>query len=234
MFSLTHLSDVVRISPEHFEAGEKGTAGPLCMPHHEALIHVLSTKYVGKVVQQCGLAITVKEVLHVDLSFIVPGDGASWTKVHFLLVVFRPLPGTILTGFITRQDIHGISISLGIHDDVIVTVPSQNLRRECVYESGRQSYVWLDTNLETGEKQELYFVKHAIVRCSVVEVLFRETEEGGDTSGSGLLLDSHRAAPRSRGEREGGGEGRTHRARWTMVLKCAMDKDGLGLEEWWV
>lgn len=58
-----------------------------------------------------GLCIALHDITKIDESFILPGDGASHTRVHFRYIVFRPFMEEILVGKIrnvSREGVHGI------------------------------------------------------------------------------------------------------------------------------
>lgn len=57
-----------------------------------------------------GLCIALHDITKIDESFILPGDGASHTRVHFRYMVFRPFMEEILVGKIrsvSREGVHG-------------------------------------------------------------------------------------------------------------------------------
>lgn len=63
-----------------------------------------------QVVHNVGLCIALHDITKLDDSHVIPGDGASHTKVHFRYVVFRPFIEEILVGRIrscSREGVHG-------------------------------------------------------------------------------------------------------------------------------
>lgn len=57
-----------------------------------------------------GLCIALFDITSLKESFIIPGDGASHTIVHFRYIVFRPFLEEILVGKIrscSQEGVHG-------------------------------------------------------------------------------------------------------------------------------
>ena len=61
-----------------------------------------------QVMLNVGLCIMVFDILKMEESYIIPGDGASHTKVHFRCVVFRPTIEEILVGKIKSSSREGV------------------------------------------------------------------------------------------------------------------------------
>lgn len=78
MFVLTRLRSLVRLPPPEWSRS---------MP--EALLDILNKKMANTIVHEVGLVIGVFDILHIDKSFIMPGDGAAHTKVTFRVISFR-------------------------------------------------------------------------------------------------------------------------------------------------
>ncbi len=64
-----------------------------------------------QVVLNVGLCIALHDIIHMEDSFIFPGDGAAHTKVRFRYVVFRPFLEEVLVGKIrccSPEGVHGV------------------------------------------------------------------------------------------------------------------------------
>lgn len=71
-----------------------------------------------QVVLNVGLCIALHDIIHVEDSFIFPGDGAAHTKVRFRYVVFRPFMDEVLVGKIrscSPEGVHGEYCLFYIH-----------------------------------------------------------------------------------------------------------------------
>ncbi|KAI8087477.1 RNA polymerase Rpb7 [Thamnidium elegans] len=109
MFILSEIEDTVKIVPNDFKKEDSG-----------AITDVLNEKYANKVVQEVGLCICVHDILHTSEGFILYGDGCSYVKVLFRVVVFRPFVGEILTGKIKSCSPSGVRVSMGFFDDILI------------------------------------------------------------------------------------------------------------------
>ena len=78
MFVLCRLRSLVRLPPSDWSR-----------PLPEALTDVLNRKLANTVLHKVGLVIGVFDILHIDQSYLFPGDGAAHTKVTFRIVTFR-------------------------------------------------------------------------------------------------------------------------------------------------
>lgn len=97
MFILSELEDTVKIVPNDFKKDDIN-----------AVTDVLNEKYANKVVQEVGLCICVHDILHMSEGFILYGDGCSYIKVTFRLVVFRPFIGEVMVGKIKSSSPAGV------------------------------------------------------------------------------------------------------------------------------
>ena len=117
MFILAHLRDAVKIVPEMFDK-----------EHTAALTAILNEKYSGRVLPKVGYCVQVFEITSFSDAVLHPGEGASYSSVHFRLIVFKPFEGEILEGKVVGSDEkRGVRISLGFFDKV--WVPPSNFRQ---------------------------------------------------------------------------------------------------------
>ena len=87
MFILTKMKSVVRLEPSSFERS---------LP--DALKDALTEKLANKVLKDVGLVIALWDILKIGDSYLLPGDGASHTRVEFRILVFRPFMEEVLVG----------------------------------------------------------------------------------------------------------------------------------------
>ena len=73
-----------------------------------------------KVIPETGLCITLYDIISIGDCYVYPGDGSSWSKVNFRVVVFRPFVGEILEGKIKNSNSEGIQLTLDFFDDVYI------------------------------------------------------------------------------------------------------------------
>lgn len=64
-----------------------------------------------------GLCIALFDITNLQESYIIPGDGASHTRVSFRYIVFRPFIEEVLVGKIrscSQEGVHGTFASFSI------------------------------------------------------------------------------------------------------------------------
>ncbi|KAI8989299.1 RNA polymerase III subunit Rpc25-domain-containing protein [Pilobolus umbonatus] len=208
MFILSELEDTVKIVPNDFKKDDIA-----------AIVDVLNEKYANKVVQEVGLCICVHDLLHKSEGFILYGDGCSYFKVTFRLVVFRPFIGEVLTGKIKSCSPSGVSVTMGFFDDIII--PSGALQPGSNFDPAENVWVW---NYE-GEK--MFMDVEEPIRFRVLRELFTDTTPTSHrpvaagrrqsivdaTASSDLAANSTKIPPYS--------------------ITCTIQEDGLGLLSWW-
>ena len=109
MFILTKMKSVVRLEPSSFERS---------LP--DALQDALTEKLANKVLKDVGLVIALWDILRIGDSYLLPGDGASHTRVEFRILVFRPFMEEVLVGKIKCCTKEGVHLSLGFFDDILI------------------------------------------------------------------------------------------------------------------
>ena len=92
MFILTKMKSVVRLEPSSFERS---------LP--DALKDTLTEKLANKVLKDVGVVIALWDILRIGDSYLLPGDGASHTRVEFRILVFRPFMEEVLVGKVCYQ-----------------------------------------------------------------------------------------------------------------------------------
>ena len=79
MFYLTEVEDHIRVDPKLFG-----------MPTEQAISDQLEETYLDYYSKDLGRSISVVEILDVGEGIIIPGDGASYYKCRFKLLVWKP------------------------------------------------------------------------------------------------------------------------------------------------
>ncbi|KAI8992106.1 polymerase-like protein III polypeptide H [Mycotypha africana] len=209
MFILSELEDTVKILPNDFRKDD-----------NTAITDVLNEKYANKVVQEVGLCICVHDILHASEGLILYGDGCSYKKVTFRLVVFRPFVGEILTGRVKSCSPVGVVVTMGFFDDILI--PAVALQPGSKFDPAEQVWVW---NYE-GEK--LFMDIEEPIRFKVYRESFTDTTPTNHPTSS---------TPRRRQSIADATANNELAANSTKVppysLTCTINEDGLGLLSWW-
>lgn len=208
MFILTLISDLVRIPPDRFH-----------IKTMNAVTHELNNKYCNKIIPHVGLGISVYDVLSIDEGQVKPGDGASFINVKFRILVFKPVVGEILTGWITKCSNDGIQISIGnFFNDVFI--PSNMLFENCVYNPNDNAWIW-----SMDEETQLYFDVNEMIRFRVEKEVFidiKPTDPSKETKNDEDEKDSANGAEN---------ENNKNPPPYALIGSC--QTDGMGLVSWW-
>lgn len=160
MFVLSELKDVVRVLPNNFN-----------LSLESAIKEDLNRKLSNKVVHRLGLCVCLWDILLVDDSFIIPGDGASHTNVTFRFVVFRPFMDEVLVGKISSCSKDGVHVSLGFFDDILI--PGESLQQPARFDEREQVWIW-EYVTEDGQ-HDLHMDVGESVRFKVTDEQFVDT-----------------------------------------------------------
>ncbi|XP_062562707.1 DNA-directed RNA polymerase III subunit RPC8 [Armigeres subalbatus] len=204
MFVLAELKDTVRIAPELFN---------LKLP--EAIKDEVNRKLANKVLLNVGLCITLKDIVKLGDSIILPGDGASHTEVNFRYIVFRPMVGDVITGKIRSCSREGVHVTLGFFDDILI--PPSALQHPSRFEEAEQAWVW-EYPLEDGKKHDLYMDIGESIKFRVSGELFEESSPIGPPD---------QEAPST-------STTTTDASKTPYRIMAAINESGLGLLSWWV
>ncbi|XP_026276992.1 DNA-directed RNA polymerase III subunit RPC8 [Frankliniella occidentalis] len=204
MFVLAEMKHVIRTPPWKFNV--KLT---------DAIAEELNKKLANKVVLNVGLCIALHDIIHMEDSFIFPGDGAAHTKVRFRYVVFRPFLEEVLVGKIRSCSSEGVHVTLGFFDDIVI--PPSALQHPSRFDETEQVWVWeYDTGAD-GEKHDLFMDAGEPIRFRVTAESFTETSPSGpETPDATTPADS--AKPE-------------HKIPYTLT--GGISESGLGLLSWW-
>lgn len=108
MFKIIALEDTIRIPPEKF--GE-----PIEMVGYEQL----KMRYEGMVDEELGYVIAVADVQVSPVGKIIPGDGATYHKVVFSLLTFRPRVQEVIEGEVVEIADFGAFVRVGPVDALL-------------------------------------------------------------------------------------------------------------------
>lgn len=198
MFALTEMKDTVRIPPYRFT-----------MKLNQAIAEELNRKFANKVVLKIGLCIALFDITKLEDSYILPGDGASHTKVQFRFVVFRPFVDEIITGKIKGSSRDGVSVTLGFFDDIII--PPDALQHPSRFSETEQVWIW-EYEVE-DEKHELFMDPGEEIRFRVRDEVFVDTTPAGPETAETIEKPEDKKVP------------------YTLV--GSISEPGLGLLSWW-
>jgi len=108
MFKLLSLEDTIRIPPDKFGS-----------PLNEAGREQLRIKYEGMVDPEFGYVMAVTDIEVKPIGKIIPGDGATYHKVSFSLLIFYPKLQEIVEGEVVEMADFGAFIRVGPIDALL-------------------------------------------------------------------------------------------------------------------
>ena len=103
MFYLIEVEDHIRVEPKLFG-----------LPTTESVNKQLKETYSESYNKEMGKVISVIEVLEVGEGVIIPGDGASYYKSRFKLLVWKPELQELVFGIISEITNFGAFINIGV------------------------------------------------------------------------------------------------------------------------
>lgn len=108
MFKLVNLEDTIRIPPQKF--GESiETVG----------YEQLRMKYEGMIDEELGYVVAVTDIQVNPVGKIIPGDGATYHRVMFSLLTFRPKVQEIIEGEVVEIADFGAFVRIGSVDALL-------------------------------------------------------------------------------------------------------------------
>jgi len=102
------LQDTIRIPPEAF-------GNPLKAVGHQRV----KARYEGLIDEELGYVIAVTDVKVSPVGKIIPGDGASYHKVNFSLLTFRPKIQEVVEGEVVEIADFGAFVRIGPIDALL-------------------------------------------------------------------------------------------------------------------
>ncbi|CAG9540757.1 unnamed protein product [Cercopithifilaria johnstoni] len=162
MFVLALLEDTVQIKPHQF--GE---------PFEPMLMKRLDEQFANKIVPGLGLCIIIYDLVDVGVSYILPGDGSTHTKVKFRSVVFRPFIDEVIEAKVLSSNTEGLMLSVIFFEDIFI--PAHRLPQPSVFEEEEQIWYW-EYQSEDGQSAKLYMDPGKTVRFRVIENIFKDVD----------------------------------------------------------
>ncbi|GMM40896.1 hypothetical protein FOG51_01759 [Hanseniaspora uvarum] len=240
MFILTKISDLIKLPPDTFNED------PLT-----AIKYQINKKYANKVINRLGLGVSLYDVLSMEDGQIKPGDANAYIQVTFQLIVFKPMIGEIITGFIKSSNIQGIRVTLfpptdsknnqsnskylsdakkgsvEFFDDIYI--PKEMLFEGCYFSVEEQIWVW---NTDGNDETKVFFDLNEKIRFRVEKEIFfdikpnmkelQEKERLLEEKGEDALNDE---------DSEGKVGSDDDPAPYIIIGSC--QTDGMGLVAWW-
>ena len=111
-------------------------------------------------------------IVSLPINLILPGDGASHTRVKFRMLVFRPEMEEVLTGKIKSCSKEGVHVSLEFFDDILI--PAESLQHPSRFDETESVWVW-EYPVEDDEHHDLFMDPGEKVRFRVVSEQFLDT-----------------------------------------------------------
>ncbi|MHA1784406.1 MAG: DNA-directed RNA polymerase [Candidatus Helarchaeota archaeon] len=105
MFKLITVSTTVRIPPNRFGEDIEIVAKD-----------ILRHEYEDKIFTRLGYVISIGNILDIEDGKIIPGDGATFYRIHFEVLVLKPDLNEIIHGEIVEIVDFGVFIQLGCMD----------------------------------------------------------------------------------------------------------------------
>jgi DNA-directed RNA polymerase subunit E' len=108
MFYLTEVEDHIRVDPKLFG-----------LPTMESVEQQLKETYADYYDKEIGKVIAIINVLEVGEGVIIPGDGATYYRSRFKLLVWKPELQELVYGIISEITNFGAFIDLGVMKGMI-------------------------------------------------------------------------------------------------------------------
>lgn len=110
--------------------------------------------------------------MKLEESFVIPGDGASHTRVKFRYIVFRPFLEEIIIGKIRSCSQEGVHVTLGFFDDILI--PPTALQHPSKFNETEQAWVW-EYDTGDGQRHDLFMDAGETIKFRVTAEIFVET-----------------------------------------------------------
>jgi DNA-directed RNA polymerase subunit E' len=108
MFSIVHMSDVVRIPPNRLTSSLKNTA-----------IGILKEKYESMISPDIGYIIMIIDATANSIGKLVAGDGATYHRVNFKALTFFPKLQEVVEGEVVEITDFGAFVRIGPTDALL-------------------------------------------------------------------------------------------------------------------
>lgn len=151
MFKLVECESVVKIPPSF-----------IGIPLKEAVLEVLRREYVGQVIRNLGVVVSVLDAEASEYGMIIPADGSLYHKARFTLLVYTPMLQEVVEGEVLIVESTGVIVRLGPVEGYI---HRSQILDETISYSREQGVV-------IGEKSGRALRKGDVVRARVVAVSY--------------------------------------------------------------
>lgn len=202
MFKLAELRDTITIKPNLFG-----------IPHRQVIKEEINRKLANKVVIDVGLCICVHSIINIGDSYVFQGDGSTYTKVQYNMVVFRPAVGDILVAKLRSCSREGVYLTLGFFDNIFIS--AESLMKPSRFDEKEQMWSWEYEDRETGEITLLPMEVGKMCRFKITEERFTDTSPVGPSAATvtASAASGNGASP--------------------YEIRGQMKEYGLGMESWW-
>ena len=167
MWRILTLEDYVRIPPSRFEE-------PLEKVAYEQLKEI----YEGKIERDVGVYVRILNIEVDKRGIIVFGDGATYHKVRFKVLVFTPLNNEVIEGEIVNTVDYGAFVRIGPINGFIHKTQLMN-ENVIFYDKQSQTFI--------GEKTKRRIGRGDVVRARIVSVSYL-TVGGSDVVRIGMTI----------------------------------------------
>mmetsp|Transcript_10499 Transcript_10499/g.16794 ORF Transcript_10499/g.16794 Transcript_10499/m.16794 type:complete len:200 (-) Transcript_10499:68-667(-) len=167
----------------------------------------IQAKYVDKVIPNVGLCIEFYNFVRIKDAPIYPGDGKTSNGEAYVKVEFNLIIfQPVLDEWLVGSVAGSTPRGLLINLGFFqdVEIPSANLRTPYMYDAGQQMWVWRYKDEETRETTNFFYEKEQLIRFRVTAVNFPDA-----------------SWPKEKRQEK------------PMSITGAVDRDGLGLVDWW-
>lgn len=152
MYELVEIHDIVRIPPSKFG-----------LPLNEVAIEELRERYEGHVLTlstesgtETVIFVTVLEAEVDPEGMILPGDGATYHRVKYKAILFKPFIKEVATGEVVTVTKNGLYVNLGVADGYVHI--SQISEEKVTYDPARIALL-LEGSKRVIEKGDVVRVK---------------------------------------------------------------------------
>ena len=130
MFTLAVIHDTIKVLASQLNADVIAS-----------LTHNINAKYSNRILPNVGLCVAHFDFIDISEGHIRHGDGNTYYKTTFRLVIFRPFMGEILTGKVKSSDESGIRITLGFFDDIHIGL--EGMPQPSAYDRQEAAWFWV-------------------------------------------------------------------------------------------
>jgi DNA-directed RNA polymerase subunit E' len=162
MYTLTKITDTIRVPPERF--GEN---------LNEAIQDIVQKTFEGTIRRSHGIIVTVDNITPLGDGIVIHGDGGMYQKVEFEALTFNPMLQEIVDGIVCEIVEFGAFCHIGPLDALLHMSQIMNDYVDVDVESGRIQGKETKRILKVGDP-----LRARIVAVSLNELSARESKIG--------------------------------------------------------